>query len=107
MLVETFSDPRVIMRAVLLNKVAVTGNGEWCETAGYDKLSIHIKKDSGATLSAQVYVSNEASPAADGGVAYGTAVTASALFEIKIPVRWVRLAPTISGGAVSAYLEAV
>ena len=40
MQVEIFSDPRVNMRAVLLDRVTVAGDGEWVETEGYDKFSI-------------------------------------------------------------------
>ena len=104
---EYFSDPAVNMRVALLDRVVTTGNGEWFETAGYDKFTIEVVKDSGATLSAQLYVSNQPAPLPDGGVAYGTAVTASAIIEVHRPFRWMRLAPTLSGGAVSAYLEAV
>ena len=106
---EYFSEPPYNMRVLLLKGVTAAGDGEWVETAGYDKFSIHLVKASAATLSgAQVYVSNEPTPAANGGYAYGSAYTASAFIEIKIPARWMRVAiGSLSGGAVSAYLEAV
>jgi hypothetical protein len=109
MLVETYPDPRVNMRAKILDGVSAPTNGEWCKTEGYDKYSVHVVKEAAATLTGcQVYVSNEVAPAADGGVTYGSAVTASALIEVKIPVRWIRLAiGGLSGGKVSAYLEGV
>ena len=105
---ETFADPRVNMRALLLDRETAPTLGAWVGTEGYDKFSIHVVKGSGTTLSAQAYVSNEPSPAVDGGVAYGSPVAASAYIEIKAPYRWIRMAaPTLSGGVVSAYLEAV
>ena len=106
---EFFADPKANMRVTLLDGVTASGNGEWASTEGYDKISIHLVKASAATLSgAQVYVSNEPAPAANGGYAYGSAYTASAFIEIKIPARWMRVAiGSLSGGAVSAYLEAV
>jgi hypothetical protein len=109
MLVETYKDPSINMRAKIADKVAAQGNGEWCSTEGFDKFTIHVVKNGNPTFSAQMYVSNEDAPPAAGGVAYGTApVTDAALIEIKVPVRWMRLnVGSISGGSISAYLEAV
>ena len=105
----TYRDPAVNMRATLLDAISAPGNGEWCSTEGFDKFSIHLVKESGATLTGgQLYVSNEPAPPAAGGVAYGAAVSASAIIEIKIPIRWIRFAVGgLTGAKVSAYLEAV
>lgn len=105
--ITTYKDPTVNMRALLLDEVAAPTSGEWCLTEGFDKFSIHIIISNTATV--QVYVCNKPSPAnADDYVKVGNDISASALVEIKVPVRYIKVKVTsVSSGNVSAYLEAV
>jgi hypothetical protein len=106
MLTETFMLPKVGQRVTLLNAVVGTSNGEWVNTQGYGRNSIHVLIANTAT--AQVRASNEVAPAAtdDGGLV--EQVTASGFVQLPTPARWVKVKISAhTSGAVSAFMESV
>ena len=103
---ETYRDPTTCMRGVLLDAVAAPDNGEWVEVEGYEKKSIHIIIS--GTAVAQVRVSNAPVKPANNvdGIKYGGDYAASALAEIKIPVRWIKVkVSACTVGTVNAFLQ--
>jgi hypothetical protein len=104
---ETYRDPTTCMRAVLQDGAAAVDNGDWINVEGYEKKTIEIVI--AGTATAQVFTSNAPTKPANNvdHVKYGNDISSSALAEIKVPVRWlkVKISALTSGASVSAYMQ--
>ena len=104
---ETYRDPSTCMRGVLQDGQVAVDNGDWLDVEGYEKKSIEIII--AGTATGQVFVSNAPTKPANNvdHVKYGNDVAASALVEIKIPVRWlkVKVSALTPGASLSAYIQ--
>jgi hypothetical protein len=105
--IETYMLPKVGMRSTLHDEVATTATGDWVNVEGYKKLSVCAIIETTATV--QVRASNEINPAAsDDGALVGSALTATGLVQLEVPVRWIKAKISSHGaGGVSVFLEAV
>lgn len=105
--IESTRDLATSAAATLAENIVSIDHGVWVGVGGLEKKSIEFIITGTAT--AQVFVSNlPTQPAnADDHIKYGNDVVASALVEIKIPVRWMKIkVPSINAGAsVSAYMQ--
>lgn len=103
---ETYKLPKIGLRATLLDEVEDTSNGEWVNTEGFERSSIHVIIADTATV--QVRASNEIAPAAsdDGGLVEEK--TASGFVQLRAPARWVKAKISAhTSGKVSAFMQCV
>jgi hypothetical protein len=104
---EPYRDPTTCMRAVLQDGQVALDNGDWIAVEGYEKKTIEVIITGTAT--AQVFVSNAPTKPANNvdHVKYGNDISSSALAEIKVPVRWikVKVSALTPGASVSAYMQ--